>query len=174
MERNTLEVWFVTGSQHLYGPAALAQVAENSRQVVAGLNASSALPLPVVFKPVVTTPESILAVCREANAAPQCAGLICWMHTFSPAKMWIGGLAALDKPHVASAHPVQSRPAVGHDRHGFHEPEPGGSRGPRVRVYLHADAQAAQGGRRPLAGAGRTPAAGGVDAPLRAWAKCGI
>ena len=98
MERNTLEVWFVTGSQHLYGPAALAQVAENSRQVVAGLNASSALPLPVVFKPVVTTPESILAVCREANAAPQCAGLICWMHTFSPAKMWIGGLAALDKP----------------------------------------------------------------------------
>jgi L-arabinose isomerase len=98
MERNTLEVWFVTGSQHLYGPAALAQVAENSRQVVAGLNASSALPLPVVFKPIVTTPESILAVCREANAAPQCAGLICWMHTFSPAKMWIAGLTALDKP----------------------------------------------------------------------------
>jgi L-arabinose isomerase len=98
MERNALEVWFVTGSQHLYGPAALAQVAENSRKVVAGLNASSALPFPVVFKPVVTTPESILAVCREANAAAQCAGLIAWMHTFSPAKMWIGGLAALDKP----------------------------------------------------------------------------
>ncbi len=104
MDLKTLEVWFVTGSQHLYGEAALRQVAENSRCVVEGLNASGApgtpgrLPVRVIFKPVVTTPQSILEVCREANAAAQCAGLILWMHTFSPAKMWIAGLTALQKP----------------------------------------------------------------------------
>jgi L-arabinose isomerase len=96
----SLEVWFVTGSQHLYGEEALAQVAENSRQVVDGLNASGNLPIHVAFKPVVTTPESITQLCREANAAANCIGLVCWMHTFSPAKMWIAGLLALDKPLV--------------------------------------------------------------------------
>jgi L-arabinose isomerase len=93
-----LEIWFVTGSQHLYGEAALRQVAENSRSLVDGLNASAGLPFRVVFKPVVTGPQAILDVCREANAAPQCAGVIAWMHTFSPAKMWIAGLTALAKP----------------------------------------------------------------------------
>jgi L-arabinose isomerase len=96
----SLEVWFVTGSQHLYGEQALAQVAANSRQVVDGLNTSQQLPVRVVFKPVVTTPESITRLCREANAAANCIGLMCWMHTFSPAKMWIAGLLALDKPLV--------------------------------------------------------------------------
>ena len=100
MDLKTLEVWFVTGSQHLYGEAALRQVAENSRCVVEGLNASGRLPVRVVFKPVVTTPQSILEVCREANSAAQCAGLMVWMHTFSPAKMWIAGLTALQKPLV--------------------------------------------------------------------------
>ena len=100
MDIKTLEVWFVTGSQHLYGEAALRQVAENSRCVVEGLNASGRLPVRVVFKPIVTTPQSILEVCREANAAAHCAGLILWMHTFSPAKMWIAGLTALQKPFV--------------------------------------------------------------------------
>jgi L-arabinose isomerase len=100
MDLKTLEVWFVTGSQHLYGEAALRQVAENSRCVVEGLNSSGRLPVRVIFKPIVTTPQSILDVCREANAAANCAGLILWMHTFSPAKMWIGGLAALAKPLV--------------------------------------------------------------------------
>jgi L-arabinose isomerase len=104
MDLKTLEVWFVTGSQNLYGEAVLRQVAENSRCVVEGLNASGApgtpgrLPVRVVFKPIVTTPQSILEVCREANAAAPCAGLILWMHTFSPAKMWIAGLTALQKP----------------------------------------------------------------------------
>ncbi|MGO9108862.1 MAG: L-arabinose isomerase [Thermoguttaceae bacterium] len=98
MDMKTLEVWFVTGSQHLYGEAALRQVAENSRHVVEGLNASGRLPIRVIFKPIVTTPHSILEVCREANAADHCAGLILWMHTFSPAKMWIAGLTALQKP----------------------------------------------------------------------------
>jgi len=92
------EIWFLTGSQHLYGPGPLRQVAANSRAIVAGLGASPRLPLKLVFKPVVTTPDEIRAVCLEANAAPRCAGLILWMHTFSPAKMWIGGLAALRKP----------------------------------------------------------------------------
>jgi L-arabinose isomerase len=94
----SLEVWFVTGSQHLYGDEALQQVAANSRQVCEALNASENLPVRVVFQPVVTTPESIAQVCRAANDAANCIGLICWMHTFSPAKMWIAGLLALDKP----------------------------------------------------------------------------
>ena len=98
MDLKTLEVWFVTGSQHLYGEAALKQVAANSRSVVEGLNASGRLPVRVLFKPIVTTPQSILEVCREANSAANCAGLILWMHTFSPAKMWIAGLTALQKP----------------------------------------------------------------------------
>ncbi len=100
MELNSLEVWFVTGSQHLYGDETLRQVAANSRQIVEAFNDSSRLPIRVVFKPVVTTPESITQLCREANAAPSCIGLVCWMHTFSPAKMWIAGLLTLSKPLV--------------------------------------------------------------------------
>jgi len=91
----SVEVWFVTGSQHLYGETALRQVAEHAQQIVAALDASERLPLKVVYKPVVTTPEEIRAVCLEAASAPQCAGVITWMHTFSPAKMWIAGLGAL-------------------------------------------------------------------------------
>ncbi len=98
MELNTLEAWFVAGSQTLYGEEALRKVAENSACVVDGLNASSRLPVRVVWQPVVVSPESILDVCRQANAAPNCIGLVCWMHTFSPAKMWIAGLSALQKP----------------------------------------------------------------------------
>jgi len=100
MELKSLEVWFVTGSQHLYGDETLRQVAANSQQIVAALNDTGGLPIRVVFKPVVTTPDSITQLCREANAAPQCIGLVCWMHTFSPAKMWIAGLLTLSKPMV--------------------------------------------------------------------------
>ncbi len=99
-ELKTLEVWFVTGSQHLYGDEALAQVAANSQQVVDGLNAPQNLPIRLVFKPVLTTPESITNLCLEANSTANCIGLVCWMHTFSPAKMWIAGLRALIKPMV--------------------------------------------------------------------------
>ena len=99
-ELQSLEVWFVTGSQNLYGDETLAKVAANSGQVVDGLNASQDLPIRVVFRPVVTTPESIAQLCREANASSECVGLVCWMHTFSPAKMWIAGLLALNKPLV--------------------------------------------------------------------------
>jgi len=100
MELKSLEVWFVTGSQHLYGDEAVAQVAANSRQIVEGLNGSPNVPIRVVFKPVVTTPDSITQLCREANSSANCIGLVCWMHTFSPAKMWIAGLLALTKPLV--------------------------------------------------------------------------
>ena len=91
------EIWFVTGSQHLYGPETLQQVAANAQQIARGLD-DAGLPLNIVFKPIVTTPEEIRALCLEATNAPQCAGIIAWMHTFSPAKMWIGGLKVLDKP----------------------------------------------------------------------------
>lgn len=98
MELRTLEAWFVTGSQGLYGEETLKQVAANSRQIVEGLNASGGVPVRVVCQPVVTSAESIARVCRQSNAADKCVGLIAWMHTFSPAKMWIAGLQALDKP----------------------------------------------------------------------------
>jgi L-arabinose isomerase len=94
------EVWFITGSQHLYGEAALKQVASNSQEIVKALNASRVLPYKIVFKPIVTRPEEIRAVCLQANSAPRCAGLILWMHTFSPSKMWIGGLTTLAKPFL--------------------------------------------------------------------------
>jgi L-arabinose isomerase len=94
------EVWFVTGSQHLYGPETLRQVADNSRQIAQGLDRSPRVPCRVVFKPVVKTPEEVLALLGEANTAPACVGLVLWMHTFSPAKMWIAGLTALQKPYA--------------------------------------------------------------------------
>ena len=102
------EVWFVTGSQHLYGPQTLEKVAEHSREIAAALGASQHIPVSVVFKPVVTTPDAIREVCLEANSAPNCIGLIAWMHTFSPAKMWIGGLTALSKP-LAHLHTQYNR-----------------------------------------------------------------
>jgi L-arabinose isomerase len=92
------EVWFLTGSQDLYGAAALAQVAEHSKEIAAHLDASGRLPVRVVWKPTLKSPEAILETCREANATPKCAGVITWMHTFSPAKMWIAGLTRLEKP----------------------------------------------------------------------------
>ncbi|HEX2532152.1 MAG TPA: L-arabinose isomerase [Chitinophagaceae bacterium] len=92
------ELWLVTGSQHLYGEETLKLVAEHARAIASGLDGAEALPVTVVCKPVVTTPDEIYRVCMEANTAPGCIGLIAWMHTFSPAKMWIGGLKILQKP----------------------------------------------------------------------------
>jgi L-arabinose isomerase len=92
------DVWFVTGSQHLYGPETLEQVAEHSQAIVRALSEAKAIPVNVVFKPVVKTPDEIYRLCQEANTSPGCVGLITWMHTFSPAKMWIAGLRALQKP----------------------------------------------------------------------------
>ena len=96
----TPEIWFITGSQHLYGPEALKQVAADSHSIVRELNASGALPYPIVFKPILTRPEEVRALCLQANGSAPCAGLILWMHTFSPSKMWIGGLSSLAKPFL--------------------------------------------------------------------------
>nr|WP_295863877.1 L-arabinose isomerase [uncultured Chitinophaga sp.] len=93
-----LEIWLVTGSQHLYGEAALQQVAQHSKEIATAVNGDSHIPVTVTYKPIVTTPEEIYAVCMDANAAANCIGVVVWMHTFSPAKMWIRGLKALKKP----------------------------------------------------------------------------
>jgi len=92
----TFEIWFLTGSQHLYGKEALDRVASDSRQIVESLGHK--LPLKIVFKDVLTTPEEIKRTCLDANSTPVCAGVMLWMHTFSPAKMWMGGLSVLSKP----------------------------------------------------------------------------
>ncbi len=94
----SLEIWFITGSQHLYGEETLKQVAAHSQEIAAYLNSAKEIPVQVVFKPTVKTPEEILAICKEANASANCIGIITWMHTFSPAKMWINGLKILQKP----------------------------------------------------------------------------
>src|SRR4051812_2618270 len=93
-----LEFWFVTGSQHLYGPEALAQVQRNAERLVAGLNGAGTLPLPIVCRPVVKSPDEIRRLFLDAAGDARCAGLILWMHTFSPSKMWIGGLSQAKKP----------------------------------------------------------------------------
>jgi L-arabinose isomerase len=93
-----LEVWFVTGSQHLYGPETLKQVATNSKEIAGFLDNSAKIPVKIVFKPVMKTLDEVTNLCIEANAAPSCIGLITWCHTFSPSKMWINGLKILNKP----------------------------------------------------------------------------
>ena len=92
------EVWFVTGSQSLYGEETLKQVAEHSQQIAKAFDSAKQIPVRVVFKPTVKSPEEIYSICQEANTAKNCIGIIAWMHTFSPAKMWIGGLKILQKP----------------------------------------------------------------------------
>jgi L-arabinose isomerase len=93
-----LEVWFVTGSQHLYGPETLKIVAEHSKEIAAFFDKSTKIPVTVVFKPVMTGPDEITNICIEANTARNCIGVITWCHTFSPSKMWINGLKILNKP----------------------------------------------------------------------------
>jgi L-arabinose isomerase len=92
------ELWFVAGSHTLYGDAALAVVDADAREIAGALDEAAALPVRVVHKSVGISPEAIRRVCIEANDAEKCVGLVAWMHTFSPAKMWIGGLTALQKP----------------------------------------------------------------------------
>ena len=98
MALSDYQIWFLTGSQHLYGPEAIEQVGRNSREIAAYLSEAAAIPASVVFKPVLTTAEEIAGICSEADNDARCIGVIAWMHTFSPAKNWIAGLAALRKP----------------------------------------------------------------------------
>ena len=92
------EVWFITGSQDLYGEETLKKVAEHSQEIVKGIDTSGKIPVHVVFKPIVKSSEEIYATIQEANVAKNVIGIITWMHTFSPAKMWIRGLSILQKP----------------------------------------------------------------------------
>ncbi len=94
------EVWLITGSQHLYGEETLKKVESNSIEVAAGLAGAIKSPAKLVFKSVLTTSEAIKNICLEANNSEECLGLIAWMHTFSPAKMWITGLNILSKPYA--------------------------------------------------------------------------
>ncbi|WP_017346169.1 L-arabinose isomerase [Pantoea sp. A4] len=97
VEKNA-QVWFVIGTQHLYGAETLRQVEQHAQQVVQGLNQQAALPLLLTLKPLVKTPDEAYALCRAASYDEDCAGVIVWLHTFSPAKMWIAGLKVLQKP----------------------------------------------------------------------------
>ena len=92
------QIWFLTGSQHLYGPEAIEQVGAHSREIAACLSDLADMPLEIVYQPVLTTPEEIFAACSRANNDARCVGVAAWMHTFSPAKNWIAGLSALQKP----------------------------------------------------------------------------
>src|SRR5690606_41285335 len=92
------EVWFLTGSQELYGDEALQEVAKRSKTIAAALDSNSAVPVRIVWKPVLTSSDAIRRRCLEANSSDSCIGVVAWMHTFSPAKMWIAGLSALDVP----------------------------------------------------------------------------
>jgi L-arabinose isomerase len=98
IDLKSLEVWFITGSQHLYGEETLNEVSNHSKGITQFLSKSNDIPVSIVWKPTVKTPEEIYATCQEANQKKNCIGVILWMHTFSPAKMWIGGLKILQKP----------------------------------------------------------------------------
>jgi L-arabinose isomerase len=97
-ELSKKQVWFVTGSQHLYGPEVLKQVAEDSKTIVQAFGKSKEIPVSVLFKPVMKVPDEITGLCINANASKECIGIITWCHTFSPSKMWINGLKLLRKP----------------------------------------------------------------------------
>src|SRR4051812_9694572 len=97
-ELKKLEVWFVTGSQSLYGEQTLAQVAAHSQEIAGALGNSLEIPVSIVYKSVMKSAEEITAMCSAANEDRKCIGIITWMHTFSPAKMWITGLRILRKP----------------------------------------------------------------------------
>ena len=93
-----MELWMYAGSQHLYGPGPLEEVRTHAAEIARGLDGSDTIPHKVVFKSVLTTAEEISAAVQEMNGSDRCIGVILWMHTFSPAKMWITGLSRLQRP----------------------------------------------------------------------------
>lgn len=98
LKKKTL--WFVTGSQHLYGKETLDKVADNSMKIARHLDEKLNIPADIVFKPIMTSSDAIFQLCQEANFDSSCIGLVCWMHTFSPSQMWIRGLDVLKKPFL--------------------------------------------------------------------------
>ena len=174
----SLEVWFLTGSQHLYGPETLAPGRLAVAQIAGALDAAAAVPVKIVWKPVLTQPDEIRRTMLAANASDAVIGVIAWMHTFSPAKMWIAGLSALDKP-LLHLH-TQANVALpwADDRLRLHEPEPGRARRPRVRLHPDQAGAAAQDRRRARvrpagrrAGGDLDPGGGGVggDPDAASW-----
>ena len=162
------EVWFLTGSQHLYGEGPLEQVAANSRQVVEGLNSSGRLPLRVVFSPVRDHARRDPArPAARPTTRPIASGVICWMHTFSPAKMWIAGLRVLRKP-LAHLHTQFNRDlpwgTIDMDFMNLNQ----AAHGDREFGFIYTRMRIAQSGRRALAGHGGPGAAGRLDAGGRA------
>ena len=110
------EFWFVVGSQFLYGPEVLKTVEQRAQEMAAEL--SKALPYPLVYKVTAKTNKEISDVVKEANYRDECAGIVTWCHTFSPSKMWINGLASLQKPycHLARACACRARSSPGTGR----------------------------------------------------------
>ena len=104
LEVGKKEFWFVVGSQHLYGEEALQTVKNNAAVIVESLNNSGKLPYPLVLQELAVTPDTITKIMKEVNYRDEVAGVITWMHTFSPAKMWIRGTKLLQKPllHLAT------------------------------------------------------------------------
>ncbi len=100
------ELWFVTGSQHLYGPEVIEQVERDARSIVDGLNGDKRIPIKIVPKAVLTSSDAIARMLADAGSSPECIGVIAWMHTFSPAQMWMPGLKTLAKPllHLHTQH----------------------------------------------------------------------
>lgn len=98
LDLKQFEVWFITGSQHLYGEETLRQVDEHSKIISNYFDQSSVVPVRIIFKPVVKSPDEIYNIIQDANSTKNCIGIVAWMHTFSPAKMWIRGLQILQKP----------------------------------------------------------------------------
>ncbi|MBX2816619.1 MAG: L-arabinose isomerase [Saprospiraceae bacterium] len=97
-EGEASEIWFLIGSQELYGQETLAMVAQQGREVVQALNEAASISVDVKFQAVLKSSEDVLQCMHAANSAPECIGVMVWMHTFSPAKMWIVGLQVLQKP----------------------------------------------------------------------------
>ncbi|SHK65542.1 L-arabinose isomerase [Alicyclobacillus tolerans] len=104
LKTRNYEFWFIVGSQHLYGKEVLEAVKENTAKIIDELNKTGNLPYPIIFKLVATTADSIYQVMKEVNYNDNVAGVITWMHTFSPAKNWIKGTKLLQKPllHLAT------------------------------------------------------------------------
>ena len=98
LDFSNLEIWFASGSQRLYGAESLDRVQEHAREIVRALSESGTIPVRTILKPALVSSDSIAKLCLEANADGQCIGLLLWMHTFSPARMWIPGLKQLRKP----------------------------------------------------------------------------
>ena len=122
MSLKNYEIWFVTGSQHLYGPKVLEQVASNSQEIAEHLNAADNVPVSVQFKPIVKTASEISALCAEANNAENCIGIITWMHTFSPLENVDQRSFKPSKTFPSPSHAIRHRDSLGRNRHELYEP----------------------------------------------------